>query len=148
MQKYYDQIFLYHHGVKGQKWGVRRYRNYDGTLTSLGKKRLGSNTKSIKNSSLSNKKKAEALSFVGNHSESAKYYKKDFYKNEKSLKYNSLIKKLASILVAEKIVSGDMSLSDGLRELKLVHDGQYIADRIIEANMFDSAVNYIYEVNR
>lgn len=30
---------LYHHGVKGQKWGVRRYRNEDGSLTELGKKR-------------------------------------------------------------------------------------------------------------
>lgn len=29
---------FYHHGVKGQKWGVRRYRNKDGSLTSLGKK--------------------------------------------------------------------------------------------------------------
>lgn len=28
---------LYHHGVKGQKWGVRRYQNADGTLTSEGK---------------------------------------------------------------------------------------------------------------
>ena len=30
---------LYHHGVKGQKWGVRRYQNKDGSLTPAGKKK-------------------------------------------------------------------------------------------------------------
>lgn len=30
---------LYHHGVKGMKWGVRRYQNKDGSLTPAGKKR-------------------------------------------------------------------------------------------------------------
>lgn len=30
---------LYHHGVKGQKWGVRRYQEADGTLTAEGKRR-------------------------------------------------------------------------------------------------------------
>lgn len=30
---------LYHYGVKGMKWGVRRYRNKDGSLTPAGKKR-------------------------------------------------------------------------------------------------------------
>ena len=30
---------LYHHGVKGQKWGVRRYQKKDGSLTVAGKRR-------------------------------------------------------------------------------------------------------------
>ena len=33
---------LYHHGIKGQKWGVRRYQNSDGSLTAAGKKRHNS----------------------------------------------------------------------------------------------------------
>lgn len=32
---------LYHHGIKGQKWGVRRYQNEDGSLTNAGRKRYG-----------------------------------------------------------------------------------------------------------
>ena len=31
---------LYHYGVKGMKWGVRKYQNSDGTLTDIGKNRI------------------------------------------------------------------------------------------------------------
>lgn len=34
-----DLTQLFHHGIKGQKWGVRRFQNEDGSLTEEGKKR-------------------------------------------------------------------------------------------------------------
>lgn len=36
---------LYHHGIKGMKWGVRRYQNSDGSLTAAGKKRYDRDTR-------------------------------------------------------------------------------------------------------
>ena len=34
------ESILIHHGILGQKWGVRRFQNKDGTLTAAGKKRF------------------------------------------------------------------------------------------------------------
>ena len=40
-----NNLYLCHHGVIGQKWGVRRYQNTDGSLTDAGKKRYIRNMK-------------------------------------------------------------------------------------------------------
>lgn len=36
-----DSNFLSHHGIKGQKWGLRRFQNPDGSLTAEGRQRYG-----------------------------------------------------------------------------------------------------------
>lgn len=36
---YTTEYELYHHGIKGQRWGIRRYQKKDGSLTPAGKKR-------------------------------------------------------------------------------------------------------------
>ena len=38
-----EHDYLAHHGIKGMKWGIRRYQNEDGTLTAAGKRRYANN---------------------------------------------------------------------------------------------------------
>ena len=35
-----EGTYLAHHGIKNQRWGVRRFQNYDGSLTEKGKRRM------------------------------------------------------------------------------------------------------------
>ena len=53
---------LQHWGIKGQKWGVRRYQNKDGSLTSAGKKRYSGNSDSNSNSKSTSERKGMSSS--------------------------------------------------------------------------------------
>ena len=47
---------LRHHGIKGQRWGVRRFQEEDGSLTPAGKERYDDNKKQIQNEEQDTKK--------------------------------------------------------------------------------------------
>lgn len=56
-----DYVIM-HHGIKGMKWGIRRYQNKDGTLTNAGKKRYNKEVEKLKNErkTLNNQKRTQA----------------------------------------------------------------------------------------
>lgn len=62
MWKYNDTDSMYdtlmHHGIRGMKWGVRRYQNKDGSLTSAGRRRQRNNPFFIKKSKAKKQKES------------------------------------------------------------------------------------------
>ena len=89
-----DQNELYHHGIKNQKWGERRYQYADGSLTPAGKKRYGTKTnyeKVLKAKGLKAKVKAQKEREKQNartEAEVAKYKRRAGIKEEKDTTSN------------------------------------------------------------
>lgn len=69
-------VYLAHHGIKGQKWGIRRFQNKDGSLTAEGRKR---HSKPISDVFFGSKKRKDK------NVEDSKKTKKDKKKQEQEL---------------------------------------------------------------
>ena len=81
---------LYHHGIRGMKWGIRRFQNKDGSLTPAGKKRydkevakLKAEKKKLRNE-ISVQKKADKLKQLEKERDALKAQSKNLKKNSKT----------------------------------------------------------------
>lgn len=73
---------LYHYGILGQKWGVRRFQNKDGTRTAAGKKRYSGPFGAIKKAK-ANRKRNKALKKARKTREKNRAEKQDLEANKK-----------------------------------------------------------------
>lgn len=106
---YHSDIYLAHHGILGQKWGIRRYQNEDGSLTPAGKKHYGDGEEksSSRKRSSASKKIAIGAAVIGG-SALAAY---GGYKLSETLKKKSAYKNLVQAMLNADIMVADLTFA-------------------------------------
>lgn len=96
----FDQNYLQHHGTKGQRWGVRRYQNKDGSLTPAGRKRYAKESERLK--AEEQKLKAEQKVLANKKKTQAKFDKLDAKKADLEAKKKALKEEEAALKKGKK----------------------------------------------
>lgn len=72
---------MMHHGIKGQKWGIRRYQRKDGTLTPLGRRRISKEYKALSDQASKEYEEYDRNNARRAHNEANDYMSKKYGKN-------------------------------------------------------------------
>ncbi len=96
-----DTDELYHHGVKGMKWGVRRYQNKDGSITEAGKKRYA--------------RDAREKDFNKYDESSGKYYKQSKKNGRSDLEFDAARYTKEDTERSKRLVDSSKNLSNELK---------------------------------
>lgn len=120
---------LYHWGIKGQKWGVRRFQNKDGSLTSAGRKRQKRNMSQDAKEAYSLKKKK--VSELSNSELKRLNERQNLERTYKQNNKSKIVVGLAAAGTAISVLNKIGSIEDSAAKVtKLIARGKTIADKI------------------
>ena len=127
---------LYHWGIKGMKWGVRRYQNEDGSLTAAGKKRYDKmSDNQLQKSLYKQVKKARSQqsdwsnqwnvsNTIGKNSKAvADRYREDLRKHQSSDEYKKAVKKMNTL--DKRAERGEIDLDQYNKEYEKIQKSVY-----------------------
>lgn len=87
-----NPLYLAHHGIRGMKWGIRRYQNEDGSLTEAGRARYGHDVTKVSGKTL--RKQAQRLTkYQVSHPENSKKSERVKVQSQWDKKAQKLLKK-------------------------------------------------------
>lgn len=145
---------LYHHGILGMKWGVRRYQNSDGSLTTAGKKRYNtyagkSDKYRVKSEQYAEKTPTHYLTAFGQHKQ-RKMSAKSIGYSAKAKEQEKKAQEFASKSVLNKMAdqndaSGQQAVKKYLKSLKrnglvkdidrqLINEGRALVQEYMKEN--------------
>lgn len=138
---------LYHHGIKGMKWGIRRYQNYDGTYTKKGldrynkaseryeasKKRVAAAKRKFESSARNSKKALNAMDELNAAKRESKAAKREMKSSYKKLKQDYKADKGKELYKSGQTIIGN-------EFKKRVAAGASIVGDYLVANLYQNGV--------
>lgn len=126
-------VYLVHHGIKGQKWGIRRYQNEDGTLTAEGKRRYFNDDEYMQNYKSSTTRKYEGYGNKNKAAASAEFDRKisEYYSNNSNL---ATSQKLGKAVVKKVLMMPSRELTYNMARTAGYGRGRSLVKSILDIN--------------